>query len=105
MLEGDERRERLTADIFVPKDDAPGLGLLERATEAAVDARPVVAKIRDAVRTGMMEKTPAETLAERALEADIITSNEKGALDAADAARLKAVQVDWFDAETYQVLR
>ncbi len=105
LLEGDERRERLTADIFVPKDDAPGLGLLERAMEMAVDARPVVAKIRDAIQTGMVEKTPAETLAEQALEADIITSNEKGALDAADAARLKAVQVDWFDAETYQVLR
>ena len=64
-------------------------------------ARPVVAKIRDAVRTGMLEKTPAESLAERALEADIITSNEKGALDAADAARLKAVQVDWFDVEAF----
>ena len=73
--------------------------------EMAVDARPVVAKIRDAIQTGMVEKTPAETLAEQALEADIITSDEKGALDAANAARLKAVQVDWFDAETYQALR
>lgn len=105
LLEGDERRERLSADIFVPKDDAPGLGLLERAMEMAVDARPMVAKIRHAVRTGALEKTPAETLTERALEADIITSNEKSAVDASDAARLEAVQVDWFDGETYRTLR
>ena len=56
-------------------------------------------------KTILLEKTPADTLSERALGADVITANEKGALDAADAARLKAVQVDWFDAETYQVLR
>ena len=105
LLEGDDRRERLTADIFVPKDDAPGLGLLERALEMVVDARPVTTKIREAIKTGSVEKTPIETLAERALKAEVISPNEKRALDAANAARLKAVHVDWFDAETYQLLR
>ena len=105
LLDGDKRRERLTADIFVPKDDGPGLGLLERALEAAVIAGPIVGKVRDAVRSGALEKTPAASLAARALQAGIIAADEKAAIDAADGARLKAIQVDWFDAEAYQALR
>ncbi len=105
LLEGDDRRERLTANIFVPKDDAPGLCLLEQALEMVVDARPVTTKIHEAIKTGSVEKAPVETLVERALKAEVISPNEKRALDAASAARLKAVQVDWFDAENYQLLR
>ncbi|PIW26873.1 MAG: acyl-CoA dehydrogenase [Rhodospirillales bacterium CG15_BIG_FIL_POST_REV_8_21_14_020_66_15] len=105
LLEGDARRERLTAGIFVPKDDAPGLGLLERALEAAVAARPAVAKVRAAVSSGVLAKAPTETLAGRALEGNVITPGEMDLLAAADAARLRAIQVDWFDAESYKTLR
>ena len=105
LLEGDARRQRLSGDIFVPRDDAPGLGRLERATEAVLAARPVIAKMRDAVHAGTLAKTPAETLPQRALTAAVISADENAALDAADAARLKAIQVDWFDAETYKTLR
>ncbi|MBT5667029.1 MAG: acyl-CoA dehydrogenase [Rhodospirillaceae bacterium] len=105
LLEGDKRRDKLTAAIFVPDDNLPGLGMLERSLEAVVASRPAEAKITAAVRSGALEKTPSASLSERAMQANIITSNDKRVVNAADAARLDAVQVDWFDAETYQTLR
>ncbi len=97
--------ERLAADIFVPEDDAPGLGLLERAAEAAVAARPVAAKLRKAFQTGTLDKEPADTRVERAHNANLITKSEKAALDLANSTRAQAIQVDWFDSETYKTLR
>ena len=105
LLDGDRRRERLTADIFVPQDDAPGLGLLERACEASVAARPAVAKVRNALQTGKLEKRPAVDQAERALKAGVISAGEKIALELATSTRNRAIQVDWFDAATYKELR
>ncbi|MBT5108299.1 MAG: DUF1974 domain-containing protein, partial [Rhodospirillaceae bacterium] len=105
LLEGDARREKLTASIFVPNDNLPGLGMLERSLEAVVASRPAEARVSAAVRSGVLEKAPPATLSERAAQANIISASEKEILDAADAARLDAVQVDWFDAETYQTLR
>lgn len=105
LLEGDRRCERLTANIFVPQDDAPGLGLLERAAEAAVVARPIAAKLRKAYQTGTLDKQPTDDLAERALKAGVISASEKSVLELANATRNRAIQVDWFDADTYKELR
>ncbi len=105
LLDGDRRRERLTADIFVPEDDAPGLGLLERAAEAAVAARPIAAKLRKAVQSGALEKQPIEDQVERALKAGVISASERTVLELANSTRDRAIQVDWFDADTYKELR
>ncbi|HUS97097.1 MAG TPA: acyl-CoA dehydrogenase, partial [Hyphomicrobiaceae bacterium] len=104
LLDGDRRRERLTADIFVPQDDAPGLGLLERAAEAAVAARPAAAKVRKALKAGSLEKEPTDNQVERAQKAGLISGSEKSALEHADATRSQAIQVDWFDVDTYKGL-
>ena len=104
LLDGDRRGERLTADIFVPQDDALGLGLLERAAAAAVAARPVAAKLRKALQTGLLDKQPSNDQLERALKAGIISSSEKTALELANSTRNRAIQVDWFDVDTYKEL-
>lgn len=104
LLDGDRRRERLTADIFVPQDDAPGLGLLERAAEAAIAARPAAAKLRKALKAGTLDRHPADNQVERALKLGIISPGEKTALELADSTRDRAIQVDWFDADTYKEL-
>ena len=104
LLDGDRRRERLTANIFVPQDDAPGLGLLERAAEAAVAARPAAAKVRKALKAGALEKEPADNQVEKAQKAGLISGSEKSALEHADSTRNRAIQVDWFDVDTYNGL-
>ena len=105
LLDGDHRRERLTADIFVPQDDAPGLGLLERAAEAAVAARPAAAKLRKAVQAGALDRQPTDDQVERALKTGVISASEKTELELATSTRNRAIQVDWFDADTYKELR
>jgi acyl-CoA dehydrogenase len=104
LLDGDRRRERLTADIFVPHDDAPGLGLLERAAEAAVAARPAAARLRNALKAGTVDSEPADDQVERARKAGLISASEKSALELANSTRSRAIQVDWFDADTYKGL-
>jgi acyl-CoA dehydrogenase len=81
------------------------LGLLERAAEAAVVARPIAAKLRKAVKAGTLDKQPADDLVERALKAGVISASEKTALELANSTRNRAIQVDWFDVDTYKELR
>lgn len=105
ILEDREARLDLTADIFVPDPDEPGLGMLEAALDKAVRAIPVETKIRDAVRAGTLERAPGFMLDDMALQAGVISVEEYELLDEAREARNQVVQVDAFDARTYRELR
>ncbi|WP_199100817.1 acyl-CoA dehydrogenase [Dyella sp. ASV21] len=105
ILEDREARLHLTEDIHVPGPHEPGLGELEAALNKAVRAMPVETKLRDAVRSGRLERGPRDELDVRALDAGILTREEYDALHEADAARDAVVQVDAFDADTYKQLR
>src|SRR5439155_5973570 len=56
LLEDREERLRLTRDISVPPPHEPGFGRLEAALDKVVDALAVEAKIRDAVRSGRIDR-------------------------------------------------
>jgi acyl-CoA dehydrogenase len=105
LLEDRACREHLTADIYVPPRDEPGLGRLEAALEHAVAALAVEAKVRDAVREGRLDKAPGDELLDRALEAGIISVDERKSVMEADEARSEVIQVDAFDPEVFRNLR
>ncbi|NII11965.1 acyl-CoA dehydrogenase [Oleiagrimonas sp. C23AA] len=105
ILEDKEARLNLTADIHVPGPDDAGLGTLEAALDKAVRAIPVETKLRDAVRDGRLDHAPPDQLDDLALAAGIISEEEYQRLDEAREARMEAVQVDAFDADTYRQLR
>jgi acyl-CoA dehydrogenase len=105
ILEDREARIHLTEDIHVPGPTEPGLGELEAALDKAVRALPVETKLRDAVRTGQLDRAPKDELDERALAAGIISAEEYAALHEANETRDAVVQVDAFDADTYRQLR
>ena len=90
-------RERLTADMYVPRFDEPGLGLLENALGSVVRAAPIAKKLRQLVRDGKIEDAPPLRLAERAWQARLITKEEYAAYVDMEAARREAIQVDAFD--------
>jgi len=98
-------RERLTASIFVPPADEPGLGHLEAALGHARRALAVEARIRRAVREGVIDHAPGDVLVEKALAAGVIGPEERGWLLEADEARDEAIQVDSFGAEEFSRLR
>jgi len=105
LLDDPEARAALTADVFLPPAEEPGLGRLESALSKAVAALRVEAKIRDALRRGELDHSPGDALADRALEAGIIDAEERKRIHDADEAREEAIRVDSFSPEEFARLR
>lgn len=96
LLEEGETRVRHSELVYVPPSEDPGLGLLESALVTILAARPVEAKLKEAVREKRLAREPKETLAERGVEAKVITRDEAEELRAAQDARARAIAVDAF---------
>jgi acyl-CoA dehydrogenase len=96
LLDDPAARDALTRDIYRPAAEEPGLGRLEAALAKAIAALAVEAKIREAVRAGRLDRAPGDGLADRALEAGIISADERKRIHDADEARDEAIQVDAF---------
>ena len=105
LLDDADARALLTKDIYVPGPFDPGLGRLEAALGHALPALAVERKIRDAVRAGVLDKAPGDVLLVSALEAGIITEEERLQVMSADALRDEVIQVDAFDKDDFVDLR
>jgi acyl-CoA dehydrogenase len=105
LLDDPEARDVVTRDIYRPPAEEPGLGRLEAALAKAVAALAVERKIRDAVRAGSLDHAPGDVLADRALEAGLISADERKHIHDADEAREEAIQVDAFTPDEYAGLR
>ena len=101
LLEDRAARLHLTQDIYIPGPDEPGLGKLEAALDKAVAALAVETKIRDAVRSGLLDHAPGDVLLNLAFQEGIITEDERQKVLEADEARTEVIQVDAFDPETF----
>ena len=104
LLDDAAARERLTAGIYLPPRDELGLGRLEAALAEATEALRVEAKLREAVRRGVLPRMPGAELARAGLAAGVISQAELEALAAAERAREEVIQVDAFSPEVYQRL-
>ena len=97
LLENGEARLRLSRDIYVPPAGEPGLGLLEEALVKAVPAMAVERKVRDAIKAGKLVKPVfGNGLLDKAVDAGVITADERARLREGEAAREEAIQVDAF---------
>lgn len=105
LLDEPAARDALTADIYHPPAEEVGLGRLEAALAKAVEALAVEKKIRDAVRAGTLDRAPGDVLADRALEAGVISADERKRIHDADEAREEVIQVDSFTQEEYAGMR
>jgi acyl-CoA dehydrogenase len=100
ISEGGAMREVLSEGTFVP-EDGPGLGWLEQAYAAALEARKVDKLVREAVKSKQLAKKPAATLHARALDAGIITQAQLETVRRADELRDRSVAVDSFEFSSY----
>ena len=98
-------RTMLTQAVHVPGEKVEGLGVLEAAYSAVVEAQPIRKKVEKARRDGQIEKTDVPTMAKKAKQAGAISDKELKQILAAEDLRDKAVQVDSFAATTYKKLR
>ena len=104
ILEDRDARRTLTADVFVPPADEPGLGALEAALDKAVRALPIETKLRDAVRAGKLDRAPGYMLDELGVQAGVISGEEYDLLNEARDARDEVIAVDAFEPEIYKTL-
>jgi acyl-CoA dehydrogenase len=96
LMEPSFARDRLTAGIFLLKDEAEPVGRLEVALELLDAAEAVDAKIRGAVKSGAVKAMTAQGRAQAALEAGMITREEFDALARYEAVRRACIMVDDF---------
>lgn len=94
------QRDRVTGGLFVPTAESPGLGELERALHFAVAAEPAMAKVKAAVRNGLLPRADHPPV-DRAVSEGVLTLAEADAIRAADAARAAAIEVDAFTLADY----
>jgi acyl-CoA dehydrogenase len=96
LLEPCAARERVTAGIFIPKNENEAVGTLEAALRAVIAAEAVETKIRAAVKAGTLTGRRADELAAQAVAAKLISGDEAAMLTRAQALRRKVIMVDDF---------
>jgi len=92
-------RDRLTAGMFFPKDEADVTGALEAAFVATIACEPVDEKIRKAVKKGKIAARPGVELGLIAREAGLITVDEYNQWSRKETLRKRVIKVDDFPAD------
>jgi acyl-CoA dehydrogenase len=96
LMEPGLPRYRLTAGMYLPKEETEPVGRLDLALECAVEAEPIEAKIRSAVRSGILSEEDAAAIASQALEKGVITLREAETLKRLEGLRRGCIMVDDF---------
>jgi acyl-CoA dehydrogenase len=95
VLQPGAARDRLTAGMFIARDEHDPIAMLEAALSAAIEAEPLEQKIRGARKADGGSGFDAHDLA-GAVEAGIISASEARSVEKARALRRRAIMVDDF---------
>lgn len=101
LLQPGEQRDRISGNAFVPQDPTSALGRLEHALLLCTNAEPVLKKLKEAVRHGRLPKARPAQLLDQAVEASILTAEERELVQQAEQARAEAIAVDSFTLDEY----
>lgn len=96
-----EQYQRMTENVFVPKDETLAAGRLLKAFRLIGETADAVAKIHAAQKAKQLPRGIPEELAQDAANQGLITAEEASAIRKAYAARLEAIEVDVFTPEQY----
>jgi acyl-CoA dehydrogenase len=89
-------RDRLTAGMYIPRDENDPVGVIELALEATLQAEPVHAKIRAAQKAGKLDGRSAQEMESQALARGVVTSAEHALLVRARELTGEVIKVDDF---------
>ncbi len=95
-LEPGAARDRLTAGVYVPKDEADPAGRLEAAFLATVACEPIEKKLREAVRKGDIVPRSGVDTAAFARDRGVISAEEYAHWQRKETLRKQAIKVDDF---------
>ncbi|MCL9775801.1 acyl-CoA dehydrogenase [Vibrio methylphosphonaticus] len=104
MMVPGAQRDRLTQLCYIGSKEDDKIGLMENAFIAMFDIQDLEKKLFKGVKEGKVAKKGLlkERLAQ-ALEAEVLTQEEVDKINAADALRYKAIQVDHFSHDLSEV--
>jgi len=102
VLRWGSARERLTEGLFISDDDDDPLNQLEVALERATAAQPVLSNLRNAMRSGQLERGDPEQCLVEAVSAGVIDEREAAQVRAAIAARQRVIGVDEFPGDYWK---
>ncbi len=97
-------RQSLTADIFHPGPDSPGLGALEHAFNKVLAAEPARAKLDQARRDGRLEKATLHLMIDAARQQGLVSATEAALIKEAEALCEQVIQVADFDVASHREL-
>ena len=103
LLQPSAVRDRLTRDIFWTDNPDDGMGRLEHALKLSIAAEDAERKLRDAMRIGLLNQQPIESLLEKARELDIINKQEAEQIMQSHLATQNAIRVDEFSKEGWKL--
>ena len=102
ILRWGSARERLTGGLYISGDENDPLACLETALEKATAAQPVLAHLRDAMRSGQLASGDPELSLVEAVALGIIDERAAARVRAAVAARQRVIGVDEFAANYWR---
>ncbi|WP_269532224.1 acyl-CoA dehydrogenase [Chitinimonas sp. BJYL2] len=97
LMQPGEARDRLTCDMYVPKDENDAVGVLNYALVAHIEAESTEGKLRRAQRDGKLKSLNAKGRLDEALAAGLITQAEFDAVTRARRLKREVIMVDDFD--------
>jgi acyl-CoA dehydrogenase len=89
-------RDRLTAGMYLPKDEADPIGCLEAALVETLKAEPAEARIRAAAKDGRIAAMTPDLLIAAARDAGVISADEFAAMERVGRLRAEVIRVDDF---------
>jgi acyl-CoA dehydrogenase len=96
LLEPGAARDRLTAGVYLAKDEEEAAAALEAAFLATCACEPIEKKLREAVRSGALAPQPGTDTAARARDLGILDAEEYAQWQRKEALRRRAIAVDDF---------
>ena len=96
LLEPSAARDRLTAGVYIPKDENDPVGALEAALRAVIAAEPIGVKIRAARDAQVITGRFPDEIVDEALTKGVINKQEHAAMERARVLRRRAIMVDDF---------
>jgi acyl-CoA dehydrogenase len=89
-------RDRLTAGMYLPQDEADPIGCLEAALVETLKTEPIEAKIRGAAKDRKITAMTQDALIAAARDAGIISEDEFAAMERVGKLRAEVIRVDDF---------
>jgi len=95
-LEPGAARDRLTAGMFISRNESEATGQLEAALLATVACEPIEKKLREAVKNGLIVPRSGVDTAALAKDRNVITAEELAQWQRKEALRKHVIKVDDF---------